>query len=272
MPFPPSQPPQRPEPAIYSPLYEISQDRPPTWNSPDIRMYSDFKASEGSWQQLSLEEQGSSLHDATVTLHNESDVDAVNVSVKASCRINGLSFGCIPISLMTQLVTVPANAQAEMVVSLRSTQQLLAAQFPNLYWTSPAIFIDIDHPYDSNPDDNHGQNNCLVEIFEQSGVPAGTVEAADLHLNNGTEAAANFNLAIIGPNSLGAIIAGWAPGSSFDTIPAGPRFTVPPNSYQSIALAFAFPSALTNTDITVIARDDDGNFLDGCTVRLYIGA
>lgn len=232
--------PRRPEPAIYSPLYELSLGKPATWNSPDIV---------GSWEPILVSGQwqfpNNSEQYATATLSDLSDVDAINTLVRISLATPGICYPPAPLTeLLTQVITLPGNSRTPITIPLGTVK---------LFFIPPAIFVDIAHPYDSNPNDNHGIKNTWISILPPNSV---STPQAILLINSAATPEA-FNLAIIGPNSIGATL-----GQNRYIVPAGGG-----NSWAT--LSFPAQAAGTKASLTVLANDDNGGILGYCTALLF---
>ena len=258
-----SPPPLRPEPEIFSPLYAMSLNipgNPPTWNSPDIALYAPMTYTGGLWQ-TSGGPYPSFLSNPTAALSNLSKVDAINVTAHISYGLASIGFS--PVLLMTQVVSIPAQAgtsgNPKILVPLPATQAwqaLQASNPPELFeWGyALAMYVDLYHPYDSNSDDNHGAmnaNNPAVGLVVRGGVFADLIT-----LYNTTGAPLAFNLSIIGSNPIGA------------TLPQV-RYVVGPNMPVAVRINFPVQPPGSNADVTVFANDDNGNPLGGSTARFY---
>jgi hypothetical protein len=260
-PIPLNPPPLRPEPEIFSPLYVMSLNdptNPPTWNSPDIALYSPMVYAGGTWQ-TSGGVFPYFVSNPTASLSNLSNVDAINVTVNISYGLVGIGFP--PIPLMTQVITIPAQAgigsNPKTSISLPAAQAwpALLSAYPDvpIAVSALAIYVDLYHPYDSNPNDNYGAMNAsnpVVSLVGTGGL------SAFINLNNSTGAPLAFNLAVIGANPIGATLA-----------PA--RYVLAPNSAQVVPVQFPAQPPGTNADITIFATDDGGNPLGGYTARCY---
>ena len=260
----PDIPPLRPEPEIFSPLYVMSLNdpgNPPTWNSPDIALYTDLVYAGGHWQTPGGNAYPSFVSSPTAALSNLSNVYAINVTANISYGLASIGFP--PILLMTQVVSIPAQAgigsNPKVLIPLPVTQAWQALQTaypPHLFeWGyALAIFVDLYHPYDSNPNDNHGAMNASNPALSIVGRGEGGANLITLY--NSTAAPLAFNLAIIGSNPIGASL-----------VPA--RNVVPPNTVSSPNLLIPAQPPGTSADITVFAKDDNGNPLGGTTARCY---
>jgi hypothetical protein len=232
-------PPLRPEPNIYSPAYEYAQGVPPTWNSPDLQIYPNPVYASGQWALPSP-----FLSNPVATISNSSSVAAVNTTVTIS--YGGVGIGYPKTTLQTQTVTIPGSSAIQVSVPLSAAVQVYLAS-----GTSIAMYVDLAHPYDSNINDNHGVNNAPIFL----GAPVGGLF---LDLYNSTNANLAFNSQIVGPNTIGA------------TLPAA-TMVVPPGAPALLPIDVNFDAqpAGSNSAITVIALDDGGDLIGGCTLRLY---
>jgi hypothetical protein len=228
---------------------------PPTWNSPDIALYAPMVYAGGAWQ-TSGGVYPSFASNPTAALSNLSDVDAINVTAEISYGVACIGFPPIPI--MTQVITIPAQAgvggNPKTLIPLPVAQawQALLQTYPPT--SALAMYVDLYHPYDSNPNDNHGATNATnpqISIVGPSGWFANLVT-----LYNSTAAPLAFNLAIIGPNPTGATL-------------AAARYVLAPNNASLAEINFPAQPPGTNADITVFATDDNGNPLGGYTARCY---
>lgn len=245
-------PPLRPEPAIYSPLYELFLGNPATWDSPDIALFSAPSFSSGQWQFPGGPGQPQIfLTNPTAALSNLSDVVAVNASVTVSCALPAIGAPAMPVA--TYIATIPSGTStASIPIPLTAALQALAQRYPDLpQWTASAnIYVDIYHPYDSNPNDNHGINSSNPQILAPGG------HFTTLPLSNKIATPTAFNFAIIGPNGIGASL-------------QNARVIVAANTMSEAILNFPAQPSGSNSDITVFAKDDNGNSLGGYTKRLY---
>jgi hypothetical protein len=236
-------PPRLPEPYIYSPLYELSLGNTPTWNSPDIDVLTLPTVVAGTWTETGTWV----VPSPAATLRNDGAVAAFNLRVNISWSGRGIGF---PINLLsTVAVTLPRNVAISLPIPYGAAQS--AATLAGL--VDPAIYIDIDGSYDSNPNNNHGAMNESIAL-----VGANMTEVYfDLYNVQATPRA--FNLAILGPNPLGA------------SMPAAAARVVVP-SLTDVPVAFNLPLGLNGQsgDVTIVATDDSGTVIGGCTYSCYI--
>jgi len=241
-------PPHCPDPAIYSPLEMFAAGNAATWNSPDILLYPEPVFAGGNWGQAGEEQY---LPNPTASLSNNSDVVAINAMADISCGLLGLGVGTPRVSLVKQVVTIPPG-QGTVFLPLpvaAGLQAIQASRAPfNLFPGLISVYVDLSHPYDSDPGNNHGINNSI--IF------AGVHDSAFIPLYNFSNSSAAFNLAIVGPNTIGAAL-------------AATRMVVGSGSCDQANLTFPTRPSGSHADITVFAKDDAGKPLGGFTLRLY---
>jgi hypothetical protein len=246
-------PPLRPEPAIYSPLYELSLGKPATWNSPDIQVSWEPVFVGGQWQFPNVP---NNAQYAIATLSDLSDVAAINTLVRISLATPGISFPATsPTGFMTQVITIPGNAgnsgNPKTPITIPLGPGMPLSTGGDLF-IPPAIFVDIANPYDSNPNDNHGVKNTWISMLAPNSVSA----ANAILLINAAATPQAFNLAIIGPNLIGATL-----GQN--------RYVVPANASGYVILNFPAQAAGTKAEPTMVAKDDNGALLGYCTALLY---
>lgn len=242
-------PPLQPQPHIYTPLYELALGNPATWNSPDIV---------GSWQpilvggawQWPYSTAGTEQY-ATATVSNLSTLTAVNMSVRVSLGAPGISSPSATLSAtQTLIITLPGNSKVPITIPLGTGITLIP--LGEELFIPPAVFVDLAPTYDSNFNDNHGVLNAWISMLSANSVTAPSA----ILLVNSAAAPAQFNLAIIGPNPIGATLAQ-------DT------YDVPGASSGYVALNFPAQPAGSNAEVTVVGTDGAGGLLGSSTARLY---
>jgi hypothetical protein len=246
-----SVPPLLPEPSIYSPLYELSQAKPATWNSPDILMWAEPALEGGLWGILGDQPY---LSNPIAWLSNVSSVNAIT-AVTISWGLLGIGGSLEPLMTLPKPITIPTGRwSASLALPVAAAVQAFRAKYGETGLASLALvsmYVDLSPSYDSNPNDNHGVNNSFIEVFG-----TGVAPVAAIPLSNYTALPLAFNLEIVGPNTIGATL-------------SAERMVLPANAFSQALLNIPVQSSGSNADITVIANDDNGNFIGGFTAKLY---
>lgn len=163
--FVPDDPPERPDPAIYSQRELLAAGSTPTWDSPDILTVSFFPA------QV--------LDPFEVTVRNESpDTAAVGAVVELSTAPFGLGMERTPVS--SQVVDIPAGAEVTLdypVPEGLGEDGLLGA------------FVDIDHPHDAV-----AINSAGAQVTSPVRVEPGTTETFSFPVRNAGAVGRDFDL------------------------------------------------------------------------------
>ena len=222
--------------------------KPPTWNSPDIVLTTEPVYVGGVWQSPG---NVGFLTNPIAALSNLSSVDAINAVVKVSCAFGGIGNWTLP--LTSQVVTIPAGIHtASVPIPMAAAYEALQTKYQIVGPIFPvAIFVDIYHPYDSNPNDNHGVNSSDIWVAGKGAV------VYPIQLNNFTTSAIAFNLSIVGTNSIGATL-------------EETRVVLPANTGDGeCVIQYPAQPSGSNADVTVFATDDSGNPIGGFTARLY---
>lgn len=236
-----SPPPDRPDPAIYSQAALLAAAIAPTWDNPDIVLYATPQHTGGSWRIA----QGWFLDNAKVTVRNKSlTAAAINMVVAVSYGPIGIGMPRAP--LTTQLVSLEAAGSRQLIIPLPPA--VLAQPEKAL-----ALFVDVSHPYDSDPTNNHGESISIISL-----IGAGVTGAITIKLANTTADPIAYALSVE-PSNVGVLLSTShvivAPGATGSVI-------------ASHATLLPTPS---QTSFTVVARDALGNLVGGFTSLLYFG-
>lgn len=234
-----SPPPDRPDPSIYSQAPLIAAGQAATWDNPDIVVYATPQHTGGSWRI----DPAWFLANTLVTVRNKSGTAAaINTVVAVSYAQVGIGMPRTPLS--TQLVSLAAGEARQLSIPLPSTVF-------NQPEKAIAIFVDVSHPYDVDPANNHGANTSIITL-----AGGGVSGANPISLGNATAAPISYVLSVE-PNPVGATL-------------SATQVTVPPGATRVVNASFGGRPSGT-ASFTVVARDAQGNLAGGFTSLLYFG-
>ncbi len=224
-------PPERPDPALYSQDQELALGQIPSWDSPDILTNNDVP-----W----------SLHPETeVTVRNLSPkVAAVNTQVQLALSPFGIGLAKTPMA--NQLVTLGPSATTTLKFPL--TQAILQGD------QSIGVFVQLYHPNDAVAINSRGAQ----VITGIDTVAAGRHVTRHFPVANPTGAAQTISLAVL-PNTVAAVVTpashAFAP---YEQITASLTVTVPGSLHHTMEFA------------TVIAHGGGGQVVGGATLVISV--
>jgi hypothetical protein len=191
------------------------------------------------------------LSNPVARLSNISSIEAIT-TVTISYSMPGIGGPLTPI-VAGLPVTIPTGRwSAPIALPVAAAVQALQTKYETSALGSITLHVDISDTYDSNPNDNHGVNSSAIYLFGNGVVPNTPIQ-----LNNFTTSPIAFNLEIIGPNTIGALL-------------ATERVVLPENTGDGeTTLNIPVQPPGSRAEITVLAKDDDGNSIGGFTARLY---
>jgi hypothetical protein len=249
-------PPYRPDPAIYTQSQRVAAGLDVTWNNPDINWFQPPTYAGGKWQ-INIQPAMS------ISIHNLSaKAAAINTTVNISRSSLGIGMPRSPVVTQvlslaaseTRVISVPSLITpflipGSIIIDFQTGKEDGAAFAGTAYGT--AIFVDVSHPYDSDTSNNHGESiTSLAQlIFEESPIP--------IFLGNATAASLNYVLSLA-PNTVAAQI---TPN----------HVTVAPGATGFADLSYTLPTTRPfSTSVTVLAHDQQGNYMGGFTQCLYV--
>ena len=249
-------PPYRPDPAIYTQSQRLAAGLDVTWNNPDITWFQPPVYANGKWQ-IDIQPAMS------ISIHNLSArAAAVNTTVTVSRSALGIGMPRSPV--VTQVLSLAAGEARVISVPLLVAALIIPGFIVIDFQTGQeegtviagteygaAIFVDISHPYDSDPANNHGESVTSLARL--------TIEAPPMPilLGNATAAPLDYVLSLA-PNTVSARIA-----------PA--QVTIAPGATGIAYLAYTLPATRPfSTSITILARDQQGNLIGGFTQFVYV--
>ena len=224
-------PPERPDPALYSQDEQISLGQIPSWDSPDILTNNDVP-----W----------ALYPETqVTVRNLSPtVAAVNAQVQVALSAFGIGLAKTP--LANQIVSLAPSATATLKFPL--TQAILQGD------QSVGVFVQLYHPNDAVAINSRGAQ--VVTGFDT--VAAGRHVTRTFAVANPTGAAQTISLAVL-PNTVAAAVSpsshAFAP---YEQITATLTVTVPGGVHNTREYA------------SVIAHGGGGGAIGGVTLVISV--
>ncbi len=228
-------PPERPDLAVYSQQEQVALGNAPTWNSPDITTNNDIP-----WTLMSAIQ--------AVVRNLSPKASAINALVNVSTTPFGIGLAKTPLS--AQKLNLGPGQQV--TLSFPLTSALLTGD------QSIGAFVDIEHPFDNKPINNHGSQ--VVKGVMSSAV--GRNASLAFPVLNSSGASQTITLSVL-PNTLGATV---TPGSHafapWEQINATLQITVPGGTHGSVS------SPLRN-EISVAAYAS-GSLIGGVTWVYWI--
>lgn len=221
----------RPDLAIYSQAEQVALGAPPTWDSPDIVT--------NSWGPFRLNAE------AQVVVRNRSGVaTAANALVNFSISSFGIGF---PRTLVaSHKLTLGPGQQVSMNFPL--AQAILSGD------PRAGVFIDLEHPHDTEPLSNHGEQVHEGHFTSESGRNF----AWQVPLFNDSFAPVALAFQVLQDGVIASVAPGGMVLPAHGTGVATLHVQVPPAVHGT-------PAAWVPCSATLVARRADGSLLGGAT-------
>lgn len=230
-------PPQRPDPSIYSQEEEISRGGQPTWDNPDIDVQVVTPANDNPYKKVAVKVRN---------LSNKATALGTRVCLSESPYF---AIGGIFLSQGEQIIDILPGQECEVEYNI-----------PHSRLTMGTIKVELIHPDDTNLINNYGSNSTLQLLTSNEGRD----NRFHIPIENLTSDTSTISLSVVSGDLDVTIEPETLTLFPWDDIHTAEIFIKVPDTLHGSA------SAPLRRDITVMAWYDDGSLMGGITCIIII--